>query len=162
MLSKSMLRDAAWILQLPRISKPIFIPPLPHMDTEKFLLLVRHLFFSSLLREFTVRPLPRISQADEFVVAASQDKFERLPVFPVFISVFIKETMDNFTISVVPAVGTGLQSPVPKATEFYLTSGFIDVSFSGPVSQFAAAAWTSAGCGTAGFTVRAATSDFSY
>jgi hypothetical protein len=110
------------------------------MDTEKFLLLVRHLFFSSLLREFTVRPLPRISQADEFVVAASPNEFERLPVFSIFIPVFPIEAMDNFTISVIHAVGTGLQAPVPKATEFYLASGFINVSFSGFVSQLTAAA----------------------
>jgi hypothetical protein len=48
--------------------------------------------------------------------------------------------MDNFTISVIHAVGTGFQTPVPKATEFYLAFGFVNVSFSGFVSQLAAAA----------------------
>ena len=111
--------------------------------------------------QFTIRPLPRIRQADEFVVAVFPDEFNRLPVFSVFIAVFIKKPLDDFTTDIILTISTGLEFSISKATYFNLAFSFVNISFSGFVSQLAAAALAFANCCTASLTVGTATADFS-
>jgi hypothetical protein len=50
--------------------------------------------------------------------------------------------MNSFAVGVIVTVGTGFKMPISKAADFYLTSGFVNISFSGFVSKFAATAIT--------------------
>jgi hypothetical protein len=70
--------------------------------------------------------------------------------------------MDYAAVRVIITIGTGFKVSVSKATDFYLTFRFVNISFPIFVSKFAATTTATRGRRTTGFTVGTATTNFSH
>ena len=107
---------------------------------------------------FTVGILPEIGDCQKLFVSVDSNILGRLPVFLIFISVFLIERTQNQARQIIGAIGAGRMMLV-DAANFHRAFGFVEIAFPVFIARFASSAgifnqWTAC------FTVCPAASDF--
>lgn len=104
---------------------------------------------------------PIISYFYKVVISVFSDKFDRLPVFLIFISFFVIKILNHPARGIIRAIGAGFQFSFPEAAHLHLAFGLINVSFSAFISQLTPTTASICKC-TTGFTICAAAPDIYY
>lgn len=107
---------------------------------------------------FSISIGPLISNLQKLVVSIFPDKLSCLPIFSIFVPVFIIEIINHRTAFNFRTICTAMVI-FTDAADFYFTSGLSEFSFTGVIAKFASFA-VSGVKWFAGFAVCTATADF--